>query len=246
MTKRYTDAEKQAALATLQSHNGNVAAAAREVGIPAATLRKWRGTPPGDLVVQPLTDKQLAFVQHYVRLWNATQAAIAAGYSRDTAYSIGHENLQKPAIRAAIQVTIERSAMSADEALARLAAIARGSVADLTRIDERTGAPSVDWTNAIETGAINLIKSLSITEKGVRFEMYDAQTALVHIIKEMHLRAGEVTERLGLDLDLMGRFVAKARAKGYTPDEALQALIWSMEHDDDAEPGAAEAGAEGQ
>ena len=49
-----------------------------------------------------LTDKQAAFIREYVVDHNATQAAIRAGYSPDTAHAIGWENLRKPEIRAAI------------------------------------------------------------------------------------------------------------------------------------------------
>ena len=48
------------------------------------------------------SDKQAAFVREYVKDWNATQAAIRAGYSEATAGVIGCENLQKPNVRAAI------------------------------------------------------------------------------------------------------------------------------------------------
>lgn len=49
-----------------------------------------------------LTPRQALFVQEYLVDRNATRAAIRAGYSEATAYSIGHENLSKPDIAAAI------------------------------------------------------------------------------------------------------------------------------------------------
>ena len=48
-----------------------------------------------------LTAKQRAFVEFYTG--NATEAAIKAGYSKDTERSIGQENLTKPDIIAAIK-----------------------------------------------------------------------------------------------------------------------------------------------
>lgn len=45
-----------------------------------------------------LTDKQKMFCVEYVTDWNATRAAIAAGYSEKTAQVIGSENLSKPII----------------------------------------------------------------------------------------------------------------------------------------------------
>lgn len=50
-----------------------------------------------------LTDKQQRFVEEYLIDLNATQAAIRAGYSEKTAYSVGHENLKKPEIQKAIE-----------------------------------------------------------------------------------------------------------------------------------------------
>jgi phage terminase small subunit len=50
-----------------------------------------------------LTPKQERFCQEYLIDSNATQAAIRAGYSKDTAAVIGWENLQKPYISRAIQ-----------------------------------------------------------------------------------------------------------------------------------------------
>jgi hypothetical protein len=49
-----------------------------------------------------LTQKQKLFAEEYIISGNATQAAIKAGYSKKTAYSIGDENLKKPEIRAYI------------------------------------------------------------------------------------------------------------------------------------------------
>jgi hypothetical protein len=50
-----------------------------------------------------LTRKQARFVEEYLADLNAAQAAIRAGYSAKTARVIGHENLTKPDIAAAIE-----------------------------------------------------------------------------------------------------------------------------------------------
>ncbi|WEV51663.1 terminase small subunit [Lactobacillus sp. ESL0731] len=42
-----------------------------------------------------LTVKQQKFADEYIKSGNATEAAIKAGYSKRTAYSIGQENLKK-------------------------------------------------------------------------------------------------------------------------------------------------------
>lgn len=69
-----------------------------------------------------LTAKQTAFIGEYSKDWNATQAAIRAGYSKRTAHVIGQENLRKPAIRDAIA----SYAPTKHEVLGRIAIFARG------------------------------------------------------------------------------------------------------------------------
>ncbi len=51
-----------------------------------------------------LTRKQQVFCQEYMANgYNATQAAIKAGYSKKTAYACGAENLRKPQIKAVLE-----------------------------------------------------------------------------------------------------------------------------------------------
>ena len=49
-----------------------------------------------------LTPKQQRFIDEYLIDLNATQAAIRAGYSKNSARQIGDENLSKPVIAAAV------------------------------------------------------------------------------------------------------------------------------------------------
>ena len=58
------------------------------------------------------TAMQRLFVEHYTKgrrgtKYNKTRAAIAAGYSPRTAYSIGSELSKKPHIKAAIATALE-------------------------------------------------------------------------------------------------------------------------------------------
>lgn len=75
-----------------------------------------------------LTAKQKRFVEEYLVDLNATQAAIRAGYSQDTARSIGCENLTKPDIQDAINEAVEerskRVEITQDMVLRELAMIA--------------------------------------------------------------------------------------------------------------------------
>ena len=54
--------------------------------------------------------RQIAFVAQYLVDWNASQAAIRAGYSPRTAGSQAHDLLKKPEIRAALEAGSKRLA----------------------------------------------------------------------------------------------------------------------------------------
>lgn len=70
--------------------------------------------------VDGLLPKQAKFVAEYLISGNATQAALAAGYSPKTAYKIGAENLKKPQIASLLEVKQSEIAARQDERLAAM------------------------------------------------------------------------------------------------------------------------------
>jgi phage terminase small subunit len=145
-----------------------------------------------------LTNKQQAFVNAYLRTFNATKAAIEARYSEHTAAAIGSENLRKPQIQAAIRTRMERDAMGTSEVLYHLAQIARG---DFDDVSDNHG--NLDLIEARRVGKTNLIKRVKnkaiVTENSdiseTEVEMYDRLRALELIGK--HLKMW--TEKVQLD-----------------------------------------------
>ena len=103
-----------------------------------------------------LTPKQRAFIDEYLVDLNATQAAIRAGYSSDTAGSIGHENLKKPEIAAAIA---ERKAKRSEDAADRASRAAR-RLEDIALMDLGDSMKDVPppLLNAVQSAAVNLLK----------------------------------------------------------------------------------------
>jgi hypothetical protein len=69
------------------------------------------GTAPAKI-----TDKQTRFVEEYLVDCNATQAAIRAGYSHDSAANIGWENVRKPQIRNRICAKLNELTMTSSAA----------------------------------------------------------------------------------------------------------------------------------
>ena len=83
-----------------------------------------------------MTPKQKRFCEEYLIDCNATQAAIRAGYSEKTAYSIGQENMKKPEIKAYIDESLSnmqsKTIADATEVLQYLTSVLRGEVKDET------------------------------------------------------------------------------------------------------------------
>lgn len=80
--------------------------------------------------------RQKKFCDEYLIDCNATQAAIRAGYSPKTAYSIGEENLKKPELKTYIEQQLERihneKTADAQEVLEYLTAVMRGQHTEQT------------------------------------------------------------------------------------------------------------------
>lgn len=112
-----------------------------------------------------LTDKQQRFVEEYMVDLNATQAAIRAGYSRDTAAEIGFENLRKPQISEAIQKSkkelSEQTGVSAQRIIEEYAKIAFSDVRNILTVDGGL-KDSSEWDDDA-AGAVSSIKSFEVT-----------------------------------------------------------------------------------
>lgn len=156
-----------------------------------------------------LTRKQQAFINAYFACgMNATQAAIKAGYSEDTAYSQGSRLLRNVEIKAEIERLYDEYLMPAAEVLARLSEQGRGDLGDIW--DETTG--QVDWKKARALGRTGIIKrvkhkTVTTTDKdghGTEIiedevELHDPQKALQLIGKyhKLFVDRQEVTGKDG-------------------------------------------------
>lgn len=90
-----------------------------------------------------MTEKQKRFCDEYLIDYNATQAAIRAGYSPKTAYSIGDENLKKPELKSYLEAEQEKlhNAKTADaqEVVEYLTAVLRGESSASVVVVESVG-----------------------------------------------------------------------------------------------------------
>lgn len=142
-----------------------------------------------------LTPKQARFVDEYLVDFNATQAAIRAGYSEKTAYSIGWENLRKPEIKKAISERIAEMTMEADEALLRLTQWGRGTLEPFLNASE-DGSFSLTLGSDSAKANLHLLKKVRQTRTVTRgrddyereevrteIEIHDAKDAVIQMAR---------------------------------------------------------------
>jgi len=156
-----------------------------------------------------MTAKMIKFCQEYCVDLNATQAAIRAGYSEETAASIGSENLRKPDIEryikqlqadavSAAKITRERIATEFGKmafADIRQAYDKDGNLKHIKKIDPNTAAA----INSLETDELfewqdGVKKTVGITRK---LKLSSKQAALDSLAKMGGFFAPEKTEITG-------------------------------------------------
>lgn len=102
-----------------------------------------------------LTNKRIAFVEHYLGCWNASKAARLAGYKQ--AHSQGPRLLGNVDIQVYIQTRLTDVSMGTDEVLTRLTEIARGDSRDTIKALELLGKHHKLFTERHEVDATHAV-----------------------------------------------------------------------------------------
>lgn len=131
-----------------------------------------------------LMPKQRRFVDEYLIDLNATQAAIRAGYSEKTAYSIGIQNLKKPEIQAEIQKRQNRLQnkleITQEKVLRELAAIAFANGSDFAKVvnDGLFASVKMIPTDELPPEKLPAIAGIKANQYGVEVKLHDKVKAL--------------------------------------------------------------------
>jgi len=104
-----------------------------------------------------LSNKQKAFVEEYLTDFNATQAALRAGYSSNTSYSMGARLLKNVEISEAIQARLTEKTMSADEVLIRITEQAKADLGIFFKIVEEWTFHPLPTYDILETKEVDLV-----------------------------------------------------------------------------------------
>ncbi len=135
-----------------------------------------------------LSPKQRFFAQEYLLDFNATRAAIRAGFSPATARSQGHRLLTKLDIRKFLQAEMaaraERLKVSADSIYREISSIAFANIADYLAVEN--GEIRVELGNMTREQAAG-IGNIRIRDRGdvqqIDFKLSDKLKALVTLAK---------------------------------------------------------------
>ena len=160
-----------------------------------------------------LNDRQEKFCREYLLDLNATQAAIRAGYSEDSAGAIGHENLKKPDIAARVQeLANKRNArleITTDRILAEYARIGFASVGTFTSVTS-AGDPYMDLSKVGDDdwAAISEVQTEDYVDgrgedarsvKKVKVKMHDKLRALDAMAKHVGIGSSGNDSLKGLE-----------------------------------------------
>jgi len=146
-----------------------------------------------------LKDKQEKFCNEYLIDLNATQAAIRAGYSENSAAVIGFENLRKPNIKARLQEL--RQAIAAKVEITPEMVVAEYAKIGFANLDRfvglEDGLPRFDFSDLTpdEMAAVSEITVDTRREAGedgdtidkVKFKLYDKKGALDSLSRHLGL-----------------------------------------------------------
>jgi phage terminase small subunit len=197
--------------------------------------------PAGGAAASPrpaLSTRRQAFVDEYLIDFNATRAAIRAGYSKDSAHALASRLLRQPAVKAAVEEAIaaraQRTRVTADRVIAEYARLA---FTDMRRYAEwdADGVRLRPHTvlNADDAAAVVEIVPVGAKGRG-RIKLHDKRAALDALARHLGLfgvRGAYGIRPLGSDLRTEDQNRARAALKA-----RIERII--AERDD---PAAAEA-----
>lgn len=141
-----------------------------------------------------LTAQQARFCLEYVIDNNATQAAIRAGYSEDSASQTGYKLCQKSSVQKAIKelqtASVQRQMITADRVLAEMAKIGFSNFQDF--IDEYGKPVNLTTISRDTAAAIKEVKVKTVHVKDqdieeVTYKLHDKRAALVDLGKYHNL-----------------------------------------------------------
>ncbi len=150
---------------------------------------------------EELTPKQAMFVKEYIIDFNVSRAARAAGYSKNSANTAGHNFLKKPKIQKAIHAEMERRIsrveIRQDAIISELAALAFSDIRHIMSWNSR--GIKLHRSDTLSAAAVACVAEVSCIDtlngKNIRVKTHDKIRALELLMRHF----GMLTDRMELD-----------------------------------------------
>lgn len=155
-----------------------------------------------------LTQKETLFVQEYLIDLNATQAAIRAGYSKDSAHTTGHSNIKKPEVQSAIfeamNKRMKRTNVTQEQIILALKRIAFANIRDIMNWNDSSVniTPSEDLTRSKTYAIAEISENVNQHARTVKVRLKDSIRALELLGKHTGLFVDRTDPASGLHQEL--------------------------------------------
>lgn len=161
-----------------------------------------------------LTDKQEMFCREYLVDFNATQAAIRAGYSANSANAIGNENLLKPIIQKRLkelqEPKLKKLDISAERTLKEVGRLAFANITNVVSVEPMMIEEAETNLNVVVIKNLDelsedvtaAISELSNTRDGVKVKMHNKEGSLEKLMRYHGLYEKDNDQSSGSTLDL--------------------------------------------
>lgn len=189
-----------------------------------------------------LTDKQRLFCIYYIKCFNATKAAIKAGYSQENAGKIGYQLLEKTRIKDEIQILKEgklnRALLSEDDIYQKYIDIAFADITDYVEFKQEEvpvmgpfgplvvkGKAITKMVNVVKFKESTSVDGTLITEvkqgkDGASIKLADKMKALQWLSDRVDLIPNLDKEKLELEKQKLE--LAKTKSGAYDNEEVIE------------------------
>ena len=158
-----------------------------------------------------LTEKQRLFCIYYIKCFNATKAAIKAGYSKNSAGEQGYQLLQKPSIKNEIQRLkqnkLNRAMLSEDDIFQKYIDIAFADITDYLEFNSKEvqgeyGTYTKNTISLKDSDEVDgsLISEISEGRDGIKIKLQDKMKALQWLSDRMDLLSTQVKSKLDIEM----------------------------------------------
>ncbi|WP_434793111.1 hypothetical protein TPDSL_23000 [Terrisporobacter petrolearius] len=158
-----------------------------------------------------LTEKQRLFCIYYIKCFNATKAAIKAGYSKSTAGEQGYQLLQKTSIKVEIQKLkknkLNRAMLNEDDLFQKYIDIAFADITDYLQFGSKEvkgeyGPYTMSSVNLKDSDEVDgtLISEVSQGKDGIKIKLQDKMKALQWLSDRMDLLPTHTQAKLDLEI----------------------------------------------